>query len=1349
MNRINNILIIFVVFLGIVVFGFWQFIQTETFAGFISEKITKEIESRLSMKLTFSRLKVELFPPATIFKEATIVNKNQNKEKGYNIKTNEIGFYFGFFSFFSNKISIEKIKFSDGYINVRNKSKALVRSGQLLSLDKKQVLSIFNSYQKNIFERMPVRIKGLEFDQLLVRVNDKSAHVKNLFVGLYREAISLIGNVEQIVTKITDKNLKHIDSIIINGQFQKEKIRFVNFEFKEKFTTFSYAGDYEFGEKPKIKGKIRAKGLASNLVEKYIKNDKFLFDGFFDIETKIEGVPPNFDLDFKVSMSDIESRYARIRNLHFSGRKVKSKLFLDQLRVNHNGGSAEINKTHEIFDFKSKIAMKEKIEVKIDKIHTNDALYLLKRLSGLKARMSGKLFIYRDQGELIFESNEKVKITDFSFYGKNNLDRPILKNDGFTLNSSFIRVQKNKTTLMDFDLSIDYTKIKLSGFANKQQMNFKSNNADIDLLEIGPISKVQMEGRGKTSFEITGPIDDVQFYFLPELDDFKLIGLNFGSVKTDLAFRVDGKKLTINRFIGRSGETNYIGKGSIVFGKDSNMDIKLNFPKATYADSSYMYERFVKFMPIDIKTLGQYYSASYKITGPIQLDKMRISGEFRADNVNIFTEEIDNVSGKFKFINRNLIFEDVFCKKGLAQLMANYQYNLKNKYFEYDATIKKLELDSIKFYKNYGSTYNGEVSASFFGSGTKDDYSVKTQIETVNSNIRNIPVKNANLTIFNTKEELFLTGQFLGEEFFIDLYINLNEKKSSKRSYVNGWVNSNSGRVLTALFSDHNIDDGSIEGNFTGTIKSDFSISKFDYANVNVDISRFKMKKGEFELFVEDKFSKIKIQKGNIKTWDVRMSGEENSFASKASGSLYKNFKLENSFNIKSDILETISNKIRNAHGVLRGNFDIAKSNKNIKFSGRGFSEDVSFFVPGFKKNVEELNVEVLLDDQDIFIENFEGKFGNGKFKVTGDSKILVPFPKPNITISLENSEIPILKNSSVVVSGTGTLTGRRIPYLFKGNFSILHGEIRDEIRDIVKGNKNNTTQSRFIPESKINDKFNLLNYEVGISIFRPILAKNSLLDMRVDGNLTVKGNLVTPLITGNLTTIPGNSKFVFKGHEFSILEGLIGFNDEKSKKPPTVGFIGVSKVNDYDVKFAISGEASKLDIELTSEPPLAHEDILSLLTLGVTSEISKNLEDSDLQSVTSIGIGTLLLDQFKVNQGLNQSLGLRLSVSPEFESDDSSLISGREGVAGATSTKLKSATKIKLQKKLSKKIDMSVSSTVGGDIAQKQEMNINYNVNKNISIQGVYEVKSTEENDVNENPDSVGADIKFRWSFK
>jgi translocation and assembly module TamB len=53
----------------------------------------------------------------------------------------------------------------------------------------------------------------------------------------------------------------------------------------------------------------------------------------------------------------------------------------------------------------------------------------------------------------------------------------------------------------------------------------------------------------------------------------------------------------------------------------------------------------------------------------------------------------------------------------------------------------------------------------------------------------------------------------------------------------------------------------------------------------------------------------------------------------------------------------------------------------------------------------------------------------------------------------------------------------------------------------------------------------------------------------------------------------------------------------------------------------------------------------------------------------------------------------------------------------------------------------------VGGSLEQKQEMNINLNLNKNFSLEGVYEVKPSEDENTN-TPNSVGADLKWRKSF-
>ena len=43
--------------------------------------------------------------------------------------------------------------------------------------------------------------------------------------------------------------------------------------------------------------------------------------------------------------------------------------------------------------------------------------------------------------------------------------------------------------------------------------------------------------------------------------------------------------------------------------------------------------------------------------------------------------------------------------------------------------------------------------------------------------------------------------------------------------------------------------------------------------------------------------------------------------------------------------------------------------------------------------------------------------------------------------------------------------------------------------------------------------------------------------------------------------------------------------------------------------------------------------------------------------------------------------------------------------------------------------------------------MNLNFNIDRNWSVEGVYELKSTDTDEGN-STNSVGADVKYKWSF-
>jgi translocation and assembly module TamB len=100
-------------------------------------------------------------------------------------------------------------------------------------------------------------------------------------------------------------------------------------------------------------------------------------------------------------------------------------------------------------------------------------------------------------------------------------------------------------------------------------------------------------------------------------------------------------------------------------------------------------------------------------------------------------------------------------------------------------------------------------------------------------------------------------------------------------------------------------------------------------------------------------------------------------------------------------------------------------------------------------------------------------------------------------------------------------------------------------------------------------------------------------------------------------------------------------------------------------------------------------------------------------------------------------------------QSQTASLLSGRSQEGQGTLGRTRTATKIELKKRLDEALSLSVSSTMGGSIGQRQSMNLNYSVNKKVQLEGVYELRTADEGQEDVIDNSIGGDLKFRWTFK
>ena len=250
---------------------------------------------------------------------------------------------------------------------------------------------------------------------------------------------------------------------------------------------------------------------------------------------------------------------------------------------------------------------------------------------------------------------------------------------------------------------------------------------------------------------------------------------------------------------------------------------------------------------------------------------------------------------------------------------------------------------------------------------------------------------------------------------------------------------------------------------------------------------------------------------------------------------------------------------------------------------------------------------------------------------------------------------------------------------------------------------------------------------------------------MLLNTDFKVLGTINSPILDGEITVVPDISKFKFKGNEFVIKNGRIILSDGTSSDSVVLNFESTATVIDYKVRMKVFGGTDDLKINLESTPALSQDDIFSLLVLGYTQDLSRNIDPSQQASLATLSLGTMLVDQLKINEGLDSTLGLKLSVLPEFtESDDSPIQASRS----AQQSRLQSATKLKIQKKITEDIDFSFSNRFGGNAAQRQEMNLDFNLNNNWSIQGV--IENTNESDAEREGEqnSAGADVRYKWSF-
>ena len=1296
-------------------------LESNIFATWLNKKIVQKFALQNDVIISFKNLDLNLLEQRIMLIDVFVEYKEQ-------IVKGDLGFGFNLDLLFSKKLNLSNIVFENGELSIHLPKN---RSNQ----NEKDILDQFNEVYIGLYEKLLENsIRNLEISNVKIQLFRNEKIVSSAIINKANFSIMKLSRINSLVNLVDIKYESYLlDSFKLQAVFEKSKIFIEKFEALNGFSQIKNDSILEYDLfKKKILAKFKLVGIASDWQNIYdldsfkfgelLKNNKYNVGLILEFKNDKISVSGDFQID-SYGKSKIFKRISGEIILTENEFELKNISVLDNDQGNFRFESMRYSKVGKKFITPSIVKIKNYKVIP-------EAPFMLKIARiGVDTVLDGELEIMYENS-IVFLSSKEFKTKNVCIKTrdqKNILCTPRVNGkfgieiaDNIELNyelsvngSMFLGKGSFTDKLIEVDLK--KTKIKTGDLYNI---------FDLEILANGLIS-------ARYQFDF---INNQQNLFLKlDLDNFEIEKINLGNISGDVKYDFFNNKLDVSSAKGKVQSSIYSGFGFFDFTDKTKVNLNINFKNINGSDLRIIIPKYIAPIQKEIGFLKTSGNANVKIWGGLSLDELNITSAGQGDSLTYKKEDFSKFNYVFNLKNKKITISPIQIYKGDSVINGRFDYDLLSQKMFSKAVGRNLFINDFHYYRlsglglksKFDIEFNFNDLDNFILSGNLLDSSV-SQFDLGQSNFL-LERKNKSF-IFNIN--LFNNSVLLKGKLF-------NEGINRKFEILSEVDINNIGPYL-GVISDKNIENGKVDGRIKFDFSSRGSLDTYKYLDFDFLLHEFSFRRENVQLAVVYPYNQIKISKGKVLSDLLKIGGNNQNIQFYLTQDRHWLF-FNSSFKIPGSIFEIAPQVFNSWNGTLDGSahfkyFDLNSINLNL--SARNNEVTLSFF-PMLFSNV---NFDIFSDSNIISVDSLSAELGGGRVDLDGYMEIRNDYPKINFNYILSSSRFKFLESSYFDLGGSGKLFGSTIPYFFNSKLKVIDGEINVDPKNFLNKNENVGGQIIKAPD--------LLDFNIEIESLNKISIKNSITDLKVD--LALKflgpGNLIET--NGKITIDENNSKLFFKGHNFKITKGDVFLRKSTLKIDPYFDIKSETKISDYNLEMEIVGDVKNLSVSFRSDPPLPEPDILSLLTLGITMDTSRDLQDSDLESVTSMSLGSLLIDQFGINQGLNDSLGIKVSVNPEFSDDNINPIAGKIN-SSTDSARLRSATKLRLSKRISNSINLNYSSTLGGSLDQSQQMNIDFKINKEMSLQGVYRTQTNETSENIDTTESIGFDFIWKKTFK
>ena len=390
------------------------------------------------------------------------------------------------------------------------------------------------------------------------------------------------------------------------------------------------------------------------------------------------------------------------------------------------------------------------------------------------------------------------------------------------------------------------------------------------------------------------------------------------------------------------------------------------------------------------------------------------------------------------------------------------------------------------------------------------------------------------------------------------------------------------------------------------------------------------------------------------------------------------------------------------------------------RITGRVHIENASARVSDFPTGLSSMQGDLVFDATRLYFENVSAESGGGSLHLTGSVNYAETPLRYDINVRSDRVRIRYPEGMSWLAGGTLRLTGTTSNAVLSGRVIVERVTLTEGLQ--VAGMLVSAKEGITGPVTTSSYLRNLQFDVEGLS------APDARMEwpgaqLQADADLRVRGTWEHPILLGHIHILSGNLNFA--GNRYRVSRGDLNFANP-FRLDPVLNVEATTTIQQYEITLNFNGPASKLTLAYRSDPPLPTDDIITLLALGQTTAESAASRGAGTSPSGTAGASAILSEAVSSQLGgrLERLFGItRFRVDPGLAE------------VGSTGSEQNAAARVTVEQQIARNLTITYVSNVSS--TQQQVIQVEYNVDRNVSIVGLRDQNGT-----------FGIDIKIKKRF-